>query len=70
MSYRGNVAVGGDADVRELPGLVITKLAVGSHNNNSYLLRCTATGEQLLIDAAAEPERLLELVGSDGKDFT
>ena len=66
MSYTGNVAVGGDADVRELPGLVITKLAVGSHNNNSYLLRCTATDDQLLIDAAADPERLLALIGSDG----
>lgn len=66
MSYTGNVTVGGRADVHELPHLVISKLAVGPYNNNSYLLRCTATGEQVLIDAAAEPERLLELVGDDG----
>ncbi len=32
-------------------------------DNNAYLLRCRATGTQLLIDAAAEPERLLELIG-------
>jgi glyoxylase-like metal-dependent hydrolase (beta-lactamase superfamily II) len=31
--------------------------------NNAYLLRCTATGEALLIDAAAQPAALRELVG-------
>ncbi len=31
MSYTGNVEVGGPADVRELPGVLIAKLAVGSH---------------------------------------
>ncbi|MBI1377203.1 MAG: MBL fold metallo-hydrolase [Frankiales bacterium] len=66
MTYTGNVSVGGDADVRELPALVISKLAVGPHDNNAYLLRCTATDEQVLVDAAAEPERLLELVGDGG----
>jgi glyoxylase-like metal-dependent hydrolase (beta-lactamase superfamily II) len=66
VSYTGNVTVGGRADVHELPHLVISKLAVGPYNNNAYLLRCTATGEQVLVDAAAEPDRLLELVGDDG----
>ncbi len=66
MTYTGNVTVGGTADVRELSHLVVSKLAVGPYDNNAYLLRCTRTGEQLLIDAAAEPERLLELVGDDG----
>ena len=68
MTYTGNVTVDGDADVRELPALVISKLAVGPYNNNAYLLRCTATGAQVLIDAAAEPERLLDLVGDEGLD--
>lgn len=63
MSYSGEVKVGGPADVRELPGLTISKLAVGPYDNNAYLLRCTSTGDQLLIDAAAEPGRLLELIG-------
>src|SRR5687768_1971800 len=31
--------------------------------NNAYLLRCTATGQALLIDAAAEPEALRALIG-------
>ena len=63
MTYTGDVQVGGPADVRELPGLTISKLAVGPFDNNAYLLRCTATGDGLLIDAAAEADRLLELIG-------
>lgn len=66
MTYTGNVTVGGRADVRELPGLVITKLAVGPWDNNTYLLRCTDSGQQVLIDAAEEPARILDLVGADG----
>ncbi|PZG09676.1 MBL fold metallo-hydrolase [Nonomuraea aridisoli] len=61
MTYTGDVQVGGPADVRELPALTICKLAVGPFDNNAYLLRCTATGEGLLIDAAAEADRLLAL---------
>jgi glyoxylase-like metal-dependent hydrolase (beta-lactamase superfamily II) len=52
--------------VRELESLVITKVVVGPHENNVYLLRCRKTGEQLLIDAADEAPRLLALVGSAG----
>ena len=63
MSYTGNVEVGGPPDSRELPGLTVTKLAVGPMDNNAYLLRCTRTGEALLVDAAAEPARLLEMIG-------
>ena len=66
MTYTGNVTVGGRADVRELPALTISKLAVGPYENNCYLLRCAATGEQVLVDAAAEPDRLLEMIGPDG----
>jgi glyoxylase-like metal-dependent hydrolase (beta-lactamase superfamily II) len=62
MTYTGNVEVGGPADVRELGGLTVTKLAVGPMQNNAYLLVDRGTGEQLLIDAANETPRLLELV--------
>ncbi len=65
-SYTGDVQVGGPADVRELPGLTISKLAVSEMANNAYLLRCAATGEGLLVDAAAEPEALLGLIGDGG----
>jgi len=66
VAYTGEVRVGGPADVRELPGLIVSKLAVGPYDNNAYLLRCRDTGEQVLVDAAAEPERLMDLVGPDG----
>ncbi|GGS95460.1 MULTISPECIES: MBL fold metallo-hydrolase [Streptomyces] len=66
MTYSGAVKVGGPADVHELADLMISKVAVGDMNNNAYLLRCRSTGEQLLIDAAAEPETLLSLIGGDG----
>lgn len=65
MSYTGDVQVGGPADVRELPDLTITKLAVGPWDNNAYLLRCTATGQRVLIDAANDADRLLALVGEE-----
>jgi glyoxylase-like metal-dependent hydrolase (beta-lactamase superfamily II) len=62
MTYTGNVSVGGPAQTRELPGLTITKVAVGPMDNNAYLLRCTSTGELLLIDAANEARTLLALI--------
>jgi glyoxylase-like metal-dependent hydrolase (beta-lactamase superfamily II) len=64
--YTGAVAVGGPAAVRELPRLVISKIAVGPYENNCYLLRCSETGMQAMIDAAAEPHRLLDLIGEGG----
>src|SRR3978361_1006903 len=63
MAYTGDVTVGGAADERELPALSIRKVAVGPMDNNCYLLRCTATGDQLLIDAANDAETLLALIG-------
>ncbi|HEX5016908.1 MAG TPA: MBL fold metallo-hydrolase [Actinomycetes bacterium] len=66
MSYTGDVTVGGPAQVRELPALIITKVAVGPYENNCYLLRCRSTGQQLLIDAADSPDVLIDLAGSDG----
>lgn len=65
MTYTGDVSVGGPADTRELPGLTVTKVAVGPMDNNAYLLRCTSTGELLLIDAANEADTLLKLIGDD-----
>jgi glyoxylase-like metal-dependent hydrolase (beta-lactamase superfamily II) len=66
MTYTGEVSVGGPADTRELQRLSITKLAVGPMSNNAYLLRCRASGQAMLIDAANEADRLLELVRLDG----
>ncbi|QKW05862.1 MBL fold metallo-hydrolase [Streptomyces sp. NA04227] len=66
MTYKGDVTVGGPADVHELTDLMISKVAVGPMDNNAYLLRCRATGEQLLIDAANDAATLLTLIGDDG----
>ena len=62
MSYHGHVKPG-SPDVRELPELRITKASVGPMDNNAYLLQCLSTDELLLIDAASEPDVLLDLVG-------
>ncbi|MBV7695053.1 MBL fold metallo-hydrolase [Streptomyces sp. TRM70350] len=66
MTYSGQVTVGGPADVHELKDLMITKIAVGPMDNNAYLLRCRATDEQLLIDAANDAKTLLGMIGDDG----
>ena len=66
MTYSGDVHVGGPAAVHELPHLIVSKMAVGPMDNNAYLLRCRDTGEQVLIDAAAQPRALLDLIGSGG----
>ena len=66
MTYSGHVVPGGPPDVRELSGLTITKMSVGEMDNNTYLLRCQHTDQQLLVDAAAEGARILELVGRSG----
>jgi glyoxylase-like metal-dependent hydrolase (beta-lactamase superfamily II) len=39
----------------------IHKLVVGPVDNNVFVLRCKATGDAVLIDAANEHEKLLEL---------
>ncbi len=62
MTYSGSVTPGSPA-VRELPQLTITKASVGPMDNNSYLLQPRSSDVALLIDAAAEPETLLELIG-------
>jgi glyoxylase-like metal-dependent hydrolase (beta-lactamase superfamily II) len=64
MIYSGDVTPGGPAAVRELSNLTITKASVGPMDNNAYLLTCGSA--QLLIDAANDAPRLLELIGPAG----
>ena len=66
MPYTGDVTVGGPADVRTDGDLQITKVATEPFENNCYLLRCTSTGDTLLVDAAGNAPTLLELLG-DGR---
>ena len=46
--------------------LEFTSMSVGPMDNNAYLLRCTETGAQLLIDAAAEDDKLVSWIGDAG----
>ena len=59
-----HVEPGGEPLVLRLaPTLTLTKLSVGPMDNNAYLLRTPEAA--LLVDAAAEPERLLAATGTD-----
>ena len=51
-----------DERERDLGSATVTSVSVGSMDNNAYLVRCSTTGQLLLVDAAAEPDRLLELL--------
>jgi glyoxylase-like metal-dependent hydrolase (beta-lactamase superfamily II) len=62
VTYTGSVTAGGPPDVRELPDLTLTKVSVGPMDNNAYLLRSRAGGEQVLIDAANDAQTLLALL--------
>jgi glyoxylase-like metal-dependent hydrolase (beta-lactamase superfamily II) len=62
MTYDGHVTSMGQSEKRTLDLLTIWKVSVSSMDNNAYLLACARTGAQLLIDAADEAGRLLELV--------
>ena len=57
-----HVEPGGPPLTLTLPGgLELTKVSVGPMDNNAYLLR--SGGDALLVDAAAEEDRLLALTG-------
>lgn len=60
-TYTGHVETR-TAARRTLPGVSIIKASVGPMDNNAYLVTCSETGESLLIDAANDPELLVELV--------
>lgn len=67
MTYHGKVSPGDSPDTRELPRLMITKVSVDPDmSNNCYVLRCRRSDDQVLIDAAAEPDRLRQVVGAGG----
>ncbi|MGA1748326.1 MAG: MBL fold metallo-hydrolase, partial [Ilumatobacteraceae bacterium] len=44
----------------------VHRVVVGSYDNNVFVIRCRRTGEAVLIDAANEHERLLELASKLG----
>jgi glyoxylase-like metal-dependent hydrolase (beta-lactamase superfamily II) len=64
VAYTGQVTTGGSPEIRELAALTITKVSVGPWDNNAYLL--SSGGQRLLVDAANDPDRVLELIGDGG----
>jgi glyoxylase-like metal-dependent hydrolase (beta-lactamase superfamily II) len=55
-------------EVTELPGATLRTASVSEQDNIAYLLTSTATGAQLLVDAADSPDDLLALVRSGSPD--
>jgi glyoxylase-like metal-dependent hydrolase (beta-lactamase superfamily II) len=68
-NYTGHVEPG-TAAKRTLPGVSIVKASVGPMDNNAYLVRCSATGETLLIDAANDADDLVALVCAHAPNVT
>lgn len=50
-----------DTEIWSATGVEVHQVVVGPFENNVYVLRCTETGDAVLLDAANEHERLLEL---------
>lgn len=57
-----HVEQGSPSHVASFGGLICLKTSVGPWDNNTYFLMDTATREAIVVDAAAEPERILSLV--------
>lgn len=66
--YTGHVDPG-TAARRTLPAATIVKTSVGPMDNNAYLITCSATGKALLIDAANDADRLVELIREHAPDL-
>ena len=63
-NYSGHVDPQGAPAIRELADITITKLSVGPMDNNAYLLVCKHNGGAVLIDAANDADRILDLLGT------
>lgn len=65
--YSGHVDVGDAPAVRRVwhaaGPVTVTKLSVGPMDNNCYILADVDAGTGLIIDAADEPDRILDAVG-------
>lgn len=46
-----------------IEGAHLTKLLLGPFENNVYIVGCSNTGKAVIVDAAAEPEAILDAVG-------
>lgn len=62
VDHRAHVEPGGASYVLDLAGVTMRKTSVSSMDNNCYLLTCASSGEQLLVDAADDADRLGALI--------
>jgi glyoxylase-like metal-dependent hydrolase (beta-lactamase superfamily II) len=62
MSAPWHVSPGGPSHVHRAGDVEIRKASVGAMDNDAYLLTDLDSGERLLVDAAADVDRLLALV--------
>ncbi|ADG74846.1 Zn-dependent hydrolase, glyoxylase [Cellulomonas flavigena DSM 20109] len=60
--YTGHVEPGGSTAVRVLDDAEVRKVSVGPMDNAAYLVTCRRSGAQVLVDAPADPDRLLALL--------
>lgn len=68
--YTGDVGDQSAAHRLTLPSATITKMSVGPMDNNVYLVTCSRTGDQLLIDAANDADRILGLLEASPGQLT
>lgn len=64
-SLTGHVSGSDETWSLDLGSVVVRKCSVGPMDNNVYLITCTATGDRLLVDAADDITRIIELLRED-----
>jgi glyoxylase-like metal-dependent hydrolase (beta-lactamase superfamily II) len=62
MTEDRSTAADAPSHLTRLDHVDIRSVSVGPMDNNAYLLTCRSTGAQVLVDAAADSDRLLALV--------
>jgi glyoxylase-like metal-dependent hydrolase (beta-lactamase superfamily II) len=65
-AYTGHVEPRGEPSSRDRADITIAKLSVGPMDNNTYLLVCKHTNEAVLIDAANDGSRIINLIDGLG----
>ncbi|MFW0787637.1 MBL fold metallo-hydrolase [Gordonia sp. CPCC 206044] len=61
-TYTGDLSQAPAPQRRTIDSATIVKLSVGPMDNNVYVITSNKTGDQLIIDAANDAERILEVV--------
>lgn len=65
-TYTGDLSESPQPQRRTLDSATIVKLSVGPMDNNVYIVTSRATGDQLIIDAANDADRILATVTATG----